>query len=168
MKKNEIKKTIEQVVRVEYVAEDGTVFYNEDEAKKYEESALFEVSKRLKKLASPNQQELLDTGYEDQTVEIFDIQTEEDLSNLKRYIYLTLQNNGAHESTIKDCFSPSECRKDFGIDGITYGHEVLIWWSYDVDWVWTFRDGSLDAYFSWIKDRYTKIITPKEPEPKSE
>ena len=30
MKKNEIKKTIEQVVRVEYIAEDGHIFYGAD------------------------------------------------------------------------------------------------------------------------------------------
>ena len=50
MRVNEIKRTIEEVVRVEYIAEDGQVFYNEDECKKYEESALFAVSKQLKRL----------------------------------------------------------------------------------------------------------------------
>ena len=36
MKKNEIKttRTIEEVVRVEYIAEDGQVFLNEDECRK--------------------------------------------------------------------------------------------------------------------------------------
>ena len=37
MKRNEIKRerTIEEVVRVEYIAEDGQIFYNEEECKKY-------------------------------------------------------------------------------------------------------------------------------------
>ena len=30
MKKNEIKRTIEEVVRVEYISEDGHVFYGAD------------------------------------------------------------------------------------------------------------------------------------------
>ena len=46
MKKNEIKKMVEQVVGVEFVAEDGTIFYNEAECREYEESALFAVSKK--------------------------------------------------------------------------------------------------------------------------
>lgn len=39
MKVNEIRKTetIEKLVRTEYIAEDGTVFSNEEECKKYEE-----------------------------------------------------------------------------------------------------------------------------------
>lgn len=52
MRVNEVKqtKTIEEVVRTEYIAEDGEVFSNEEECKKYEESALFAVSKQLKRL----------------------------------------------------------------------------------------------------------------------
>lgn len=50
MRTNEIKRTVEEVVRVEYIAEDGTVFSNEEECKKYEESALFAISKELKRL----------------------------------------------------------------------------------------------------------------------
>ena len=51
MRVNEVKqtKTIEEVVR-QYIAEDGEVFSNEEECNKYEESALFAVSKQLKRL----------------------------------------------------------------------------------------------------------------------
>ena len=45
MRTNEVKETREVVVRTEYIAEDGTVFRNEEECKKYEESALFAISK---------------------------------------------------------------------------------------------------------------------------
>ena len=40
MRVNEVKTavTIEKVVRIEYIAEDGTVFRNEEECKKYEEN----------------------------------------------------------------------------------------------------------------------------------
>lgn len=52
MRVNEVRKTetIEKLVRIEYIAEDGTVFRSEEECKKYEESALFVISKELKRL----------------------------------------------------------------------------------------------------------------------
>jgi hypothetical protein len=167
MKKNEIKrtKTIEEVVRVEYIAEDGTVFYDEAEALKYEESALFAVSKKLKRLSdvSTTPYDLLEEGSDEAGLEIFDVQTEEDLENLRRYLYLTLTKNGASENSIKDCFtSDGVHRKDFVFDNVTIGHEVLIFWGYDEDWFWVYKDGSLDGYFSWLRDKYNKLITPKE------
>ena len=168
MRKNEIKttKTIEEVVRVEYIAEDGVVFYNEEECKKYEESALFAVSKKLKKLNTKwaSVYDLVENGCEEDELEIFDVQTEEDLDNLRRYLYLKAMKHGATEKTIKDCFTSADgiTRKDFVFDGVTTGHEVLIFWSYDQDWFWVHKDGSLAGYLSWIRDRYNKIITPKE------
>ena len=167
MKKNEIKrtKTIEEVIRVEYIAEDGTVFYDEAEAQKYEESALFAVSKKLTRLSNINTTpyDLLEEGSDEASLEIFDVQTEEDLENLRRYLYLTLTKNGASENSIKDCFtSDGVRRKDFVFDNVTIGHEVLIFWGYDEDWFWVYKDGSLDGYFSWLRDKYNKIITPKE------
>ena len=50
MRKNEIKRTVEELVRVEYIAEDGKAFYSEEECKKYEESALFVISNKLKRI----------------------------------------------------------------------------------------------------------------------
>ena len=173
MKKNEIKKTIEQVVRVEYVAEDGTVFYGangEEECRKYEESALFAVSKKLRRLNNgyASEYSLNETGSEDNELEIFDVQTEEDLENLKRYIYLKLINNGVSEDSAKSFFTAEyEDRKDFVFDNVTIGHEVLVFWSYGQDWVWTYKDGSLEGYFEWLRSKYNKIITPEEPETKS-
>lgn len=166
MKKNEIKRTIEEVVRVEYIAEDGQVFYNEEECAKYEESALFAVSKRLKKLNKEwiSHYSLLETGCEEDELEIFDVQTKEDLDNLRRYLYLKATKNGASEKSIKECFTSVDgvARKDYVFDNVTVGHEVLIFWSYDNDWFWVYKDGSLDGYCNWLKDQYAKIITPKE------
>ncbi len=168
MKKNEIKRTetIEKVVRVEYIAEDGTVFCNEEECQKYEESALFAVSNKLKRLTNKwtSQEELNENSGDEYELEIFDVQTEEDLENLRRYLYLKAMKNGASEKYIKDAFTSVDGikRKDFVFDNVTIGHEVLIFWSYENDWFWVYKDGSLDGYFSWIKDNYTKIITPKE------
>ena len=167
MRKNEIKttKTIEEVVRVEYIAEDGTIFYNEAEAQKYEESALFAISKKLKRLnvEKATIYDLNDAGSDEEELEVFDVQTEEDLECLRRYLYLKLSQNGASETMIKDCFtSENGKRSDFVFENVTVDHEVLIHWSYDEDWFWTYKDGSLEGYFSWLRDKYTKIITPKE------
>ena len=166
MRKNEIKKTIEQVVGVEYIAEDGTVFCNEEECAKYEKSALFTVSKRLKKLTTKfiSIYDLIGGGLEDNELEIFDIQTEEDLENLRKYLYLKAKANGASENSIKSCFTSIDGvkRKNFVCDNITAGHEVLIFWSYDKDWFWTYQDGSLEGYFNFVRDNFTKITTPDE------
>ena len=165
MKKNEIKRTVEEIVRVEYVAEDGTVFYNEDECKKYEESALFVVSNTLKRLTTEwrSVYNFLEEGCDECELEIFDVQTEEDLNNLKRYLYLKAIKNGARDKDIESCFTSVDGkRKDFVFDGITIGHEVMVFWSYDNDWFWVHKDGSLNGYFEWLKEQYTKLITPKE------
>lgn len=152
MKKNEIKQTIEQVVRVEYVAEDGTVFYSEEECKAYEESALFAVSSKLKRLTTEwtSIYQLNEESSEECELEIFDVQTESDLENLRRYLYLKAIKNGASEKCINV------------FDSVTIGHEVLVFWTYDNDWFWVYKDGSLNGYFEWLKEKYTKIITPKE------
>ena len=169
MRKNEIKttRTIEEVVRVEYIAEDGQVFYNEEECKKYEESALFVVSKKLKKLNKKKFTgiyDLIENGCEEDELEIFDVQTQEDLDNLRRYLYLKAMKNGARDKDIQECFTSADgvTRKDFVFDNVTIGHEVLIFWSYDQDWFWVYKDGSLDGYFSWIRDKYNKIIASEE------
>ena len=169
MKKNEIKKMVEQVVGVEFVAEDGTIFYNEAECREYEESALFAVSKNLKKLskAKTSIYDLNQDGCEECELEVFDIQTPEDLGNLRRYLYLKLSKNGASENTIKDVFS-SESRTKYVFDNVTFGHAVMVFWSYDGDWAWTYGNGSIEDYCKWIKSNYDEIITPKEPETKSE
>lgn len=171
MKKNEIKKTIEQVVRVEYIAEDGRIFYDEAEAQKYEESALFALSNKLKRLNVKRASiyDLNETGSEEENLEIFDIQTEEDLENLRRYLYLTLTANGVSEKNIDFPFTSEDGhRADYVFDSVTIGHEVLIFWSYDKDHFWVYKDGSLNGYFEWLRSRYNKIITPEEPETKSE
>ena len=164
MKTNEIKETVERVVRVEYVAEDGTSFNNEEECKKYEESALFIVSNKLKRLTKKwTSQYSLYEHNDEEELEIFDVQTEEDLENLRRYLYLKATKNGASENYIKDAFTSVDGkRKDYVFDNVTIGHEVMIFWGYDSDWFWVYNDGSLDGYLSWVKDNYTKIITPKE------
>ena len=165
MRKNEIKKTVEEIVGVEYIAEDGTIFNNKEECEKYEESALFVVSNKLKRLNTKETyiNDFNDEGSCDCELEIFDIQTEEDLNNLRRYLYLKAITNGATEKGIKDAFTSDDGkRENFVFDNVTIGHEVLVFWSYDKDWFWVYKDGSLNGYFELLKERYDKIITPKE------
>ena len=54
MKINEVKETREVLVRTEYIAEDGEVFNKREECEKYEESAIFAMSKKLKRLHKKN------------------------------------------------------------------------------------------------------------------
>ena len=173
MRKNEIKrvKEIEELVRVEWIAEDGTEFNNEEECKKYEESALFVVSNKLKRLTCGyvSQYDFNDAYSEDQAIEIFDVQTKSDLENLRRYLYLKATNNGANEKSIKECFtSENGRRKDYVFDNVTAGHEVLVFWGYDNNWFWVYKDGSLEGYFEWSRERYQEIVTLKNKENKGE
>ena len=165
MKKNEVKKTIEQIIRTEYIADDGTIFYNEEECKAYEESALFVVSKKLKKLNKEwtSENDFLESGSTENELEIFDVQTQEDLDTLKRYLYLKAIKNGAKDKYIQECFTSVDGqRENFVFDNVTYGHEVMVFWSYDNDWFWVYGDGSLEGYCHLIKSKYMKIVTPKE------
>ena len=152
MKVNEIRKTetIEKLVRTEYIAEDGTVFSNEEECKKYEESALFAISKELKRLTEKDrvsQNDINDNLSYDDMVEIFDVQTERDLENLRRYLYLKMRKNGASEDSVKECFTSKDGKRDkYVFDGVTAGHEVMIFWNYDEDWFWVYNDGSINGY----------------------
>ena len=165
MRKNEIKKTVEEIIGVEYIAEDGTIFNNKEECEKYEESALFVVSNKLKRLNTKETyiNDFNDEGSCDCELEIFDIQTEEDLNNLRRYLYLKAITNGATEKGIKDAFTSEDGkRENFVFDNVTIGHEVLVFWSYDKDWFWVYKDGSLNGYFELLKERYDEIVTPKD------
>ena len=166
MKVNEVRETKEVVVRTEYIAEDGTVFRSEEECKKYEESALFVISKELKRLTKKDcvpQNDINDDLSYDDMVEIFDIQTERDLENLRRYLYLKMSKNGASEDSVKECFTSKDgTRNEHVFDSVTAGHEVMIFWSCDEDWFWVYNDGSINGYCEFFREKITKLITSKE------
>lgn len=166
MKTNEVKITKEIIVKTEYIAEDGTIFENEEECKKYEKSALFAINKQLKRMGNKNYLSYNDINDDcscDEKVEIFDIQTENDLENLRRYLYLTLKENGASDSAIKECFESEEGkRKSFVFENVTIGHEVIVFWNYDNDWFWVYNDGSINGYCEFFRNKITKLIAPKE------
>ena len=168
MRVNEVRKTetIEKLVRTEYIAEDGTVFRSEDECKKYEESALFAISKELKRLETKkyvSHNDINDNCCDDERVEIFDVQTEKDLENLRRYLYLKMRKNGASEDSVKECFTSKDGKRNkYVFDNVTVGHEVMIFWNYEEDWFWVYNDGSINGYCEFFREKITKLITPKE------
>jgi hypothetical protein len=171
MKIQEIKKTVEQVVGIRYIAEDGTEFKSAEECKAYEDSAMFIVLRKLKKVTTNNLSEysLIEAGSDDNELEIFDIQTQEDLDNLRRYLYLKLIKSGAKEENFKDCFTSVDGKRtDYVFDNLTYGHEVMIFWSYENDWFWVYDDGSVEGYCRFIKRKYEQIIKSMKEENKGE
>ena len=156
MEVREIKetKTIEKVIRTDYVAEDGTIFINEEECKKYEESALFAVSKKLKRLtkAYASQYDIWDECCDEDEVEIFQVDTGDDLDCLRRYLYL----KGVNEHSDAD-------KKGLTIgDSVTVGHEVIVFWSYDHDYFWICGDGTITAFGNYIKSNLMKMIESRE------
>lgn len=168
MRVNEVKKVkkIEEVIRTEYVAEDGQIFSSEQECEKYEKSALFAISSQLKRMTENISQNDIDEGLScDDMVEIFNIQTERDLENLRRYLYLKARQNGASEEDIYACFSSKSGKRDqFVLENVTIGHEVMIFWNYDENWFWVYGDGSIDGYCNFFKDRITNLISNEKIE----
>lgn len=166
MKINEVKTAVEQIVRVEYIAEDGMIFHNEEECKKYEDSALFAASAQLKRLhTKPLNQSMINDNFCDVSqLEIFDIQTADDLECLKRYIHLKMIHNRATQFDVDSSFGRCDGRySQTTLDNLTYGHEVMIFWSYDEDLCWCYRNGSFEDYLSYHRDRLNGLIAPEEP-----
>lgn len=162
MEKREIKETREFVVKTEYVAADGKVFMDEQECKKYEKSALFVVSNKLKRITNKpiTYYDINDNCSDEDVVEIFDIQTENDLDNLKKYLYLKLKDNGESENTVKQCFGLGEdnSRIEYTLDNVTIRHEVMIFWNFDQSWFWVYRDGSIESYLKFFEDKIKNLL----------
>ena len=156
MRENVVTKTEEVIVRTEYITEDGTIFYNQESALNYEKSALFIVNKKLKRLNTgyASMYDLIDWGSDEAEIEIFDVQNNEDLENLGRYLYLKLSSQGYSNDEIEKSF------RDFA--SITVGHEVIIEWNYEKDTFYFYGDGSLNGYFDYIRERYNRIIATKQ------
>lgn len=154
MKIKEIKEKVEKVIRVEYIAEDGTVFCDQAECEKYEKSALFVISKKLEKLANTSETNLFFCGCDDNIVEVFNIETDEDLANLKKYVYLTTIDTGHNDKQARANID--------GLEKITSGHEVIITWSWDKYFVWSYGNGSLQSFFDGIKANYDEILSKNE------
>ena len=157
MRVNEIRKTEtnEKLIRPEYNAEDGTVFKSEKKKKKYEESALFAISKELKRLDNKkngaSEYDIYDECSDEYLVEIFNAETERDIENIRRYVYLKALSNSSYAR-----------KEDVDLPNITAGHEVIIHWNYDVDSCWTIGNGSIDAFCDYIRGNLMSLITQKK------
>lgn len=157
MRVNEVRKTetIEKLVKIEYIAEDGTIFVSKEECKKYEQSALFAISKQLKRLDNKkngaSEYDIYDECSEEYPVEIFNAETERDIENIRRYVYFKALSN-----------NPYVCKSEVDLPNITAGHEVIIHWNYNEDGCWTIGDGSISAFCGYIRDNLMSLITPKE------
>ena len=154
MRVNEVKETREVVVRTEFVAEDGQVFRSEEECKKYEESALFAISKQMKRMTNKkwvSQYDINDDCSDEYEIEIFNAENEKDIENIRRYVYLKALSKSSYAS-----------KSDVDLPNITAGHEVIIHWNYDEDSCWTIGNGSIDAFCDYIKGNLMSLITAKE------
>ena len=150
MRTEEIKET--KVVGTRYIADDGTAFLSQEECIKYEKSALFVTRSKLNLVADTDEDEFSVGGSCEDKVEVFDVQTQEDLDNLKAYLHLVLSTHGVRD--FDSCFNDSK----YGFGNVTFGHEVIIWWSYDQDYFYVYGDGSVDAYVEYVKQRALETI----------
>lgn len=163
MKVNEVKETREVIVRTEYIAEDGTKFRSQEECEEYEQSAIVIIKRKLKKLNSHYVCDLLPWGYCDSVVEVFDVQSQEDLDNLEMYLRLKVCDKFKNEDNDYNSFvSKGGIRKDYVFENVTYGHEVMIFWDYEDNYFWVYRDGSIKGLLDFAKERLINNIYPKE------
>ena len=163
MEIREITHTVEIVDRTEYVAEDGAVFYSVEDCEYYEHSALFTVNKKLKRINRVISCNEIFNGREDNKdiVEVFDIRDETDLDNLTKYIYLMLSTHGVDDYEIQQYFHSKEPEQaSYILDNITYGHEVMLFWSDDFDLCWVYGDGSINGYLEFTRKRIEKALWP--------
>jgi hypothetical protein len=140
-----IEEEVVHTTKVEkYVAEDGTVFKDKEECKRYEESALFVIESTLKKInkKSLDEAQIFGCGSGDTHLEIFNIKNKTDLVHLK--VYCNLKNRSIYKSN--------------SIDKITSGHEVVIFWDYDYEYCWTFGDGSIDSILNGIRMKFESTM----------
>lgn len=152
MKVNEIKETVEKVVRTDYIAEDGKVFHDEEECKKYEDSALFVLSQDLK-MKKIRKSECMDDSCNDEYVRVFEVPTEQALEKLKRYLYLKA-TDGINITG--------------DLSNLTYGHKIITFWNYEDNYCWTLGNGSIEVYYDYIKQRMEEAITRAYTDSKEE
>ena len=159
MKVNEIKETVEKVVRTDYIAEDGKVFHDEEECKKYEDSALFVLSQDLKIRKFWKSDCMID-GADEEYVRVFEVPTERELEKLKRYLYLkatsgiSIYRDGKWHNDYNSTTTPT-----VDLSSLTCGHKVITFWDWEDSCCWMYGDGSIEAYCDYAKQRMEDSIT---------
>lgn len=147
MRVNEIKETREVVIRTEYIAKDGEVFRTQEEAEKYEKSALFAVRSRLNNLFIDRvtEYDINECGCEETYAELFECKTENDLQNIIKYMLL-----------ISDEYDHSKI-KGYA-ERIKVGEPILVF-QYD-DSVWIYGNGTIQGYLDYIQSNIAKYMKP--------
>ena len=158
MKVKEIKE--EKVVRTDYIAEDGKVFHDEEECRKYEESALFVLSQDLKMKTFYKSECMID-GADEEYTRVFEVPTDKELEKLKRYLYLKTTGGMSiyRDGKWYNNYGSASSLHQVDLSSLTYGHKIITFWSYEDDCCWMYGDGSLEAYVSYAKERMEKAIT---------
>ena len=159
----EIKETVETVVRTDYIAEDGTVFHSEEACKEYEGSALYAVTSQLKCLnrRMVTSEDVFPDGGCYGCIEVFNVETSNDLTLLKQYVQLTMKQNCATDKEVEWCMSGGgydRMENTVSLKNLTYGHPVILFWSEDMDSCWACGDGSFAAMIAWIQDRFKRVF----------
>lgn len=44
------------------------------------------------------------------------------------------------------------------LEKITFGHEVVIFFSYDYDYSWTYADGSIEGILQNIREKFKSVL----------
>ena len=158
MKVKEIKE--EKVVRTDYIAEDGKVFHDEEECRKYEESALFVLSQDLKMKTFYKSECMID-GADEEYIRVFEVPTDKELEKLKRYLYLKATGGMSiyRDGKWYNNYGSASSLHQVDLSSLTYGHKIITFWSYEDDCCWMYGDGSLEAYANYAKERMEKAIT---------
>ncbi len=128
-------KTIEEIRG--YEANDGTFFRSEEECMKYEDSALGVIKARVKqyRVGESSIYGILDEGCEDCHVDIFTIPDSEAAQTIAQYIALESRE------------------KPVSIDEYI-GKEIMVFWSYDMDYAWW---KTIDELLDSIRGNYESV-----------
>lgn len=149
---------------IRYISDDGYSFCDEESCRNHEKlkeikNRVDEISPRLKRMTDDKRIYLNtvdDNSNQDTTVEIFNIETEDDLKLLKEYVLLEAQIN--YGETCESIVSEIKQSIKTQFTGVTCGHEVMIFWDWRCTWFWLYGDGSIDGYCNCLKEEFFNLI----------
>lgn len=147
-----------------YVSNDGSIFFYEEDCRNYErleevKNMMAEISPQLKRMVDTRGIYLNTINYDtadDVTVEIFNIETEDDLKLLKEYILLKEQihYNNTCEPTVSEIKQSIKTQ----FTDVTCGHEVMVFSDWRGAGFWLCGDGSIDGYCNCLKEEFLNFI----------
>lgn len=130
-----------------YVANDGTEFMNEDECRKYDESAKGALNARLRKIMvkETSEEELFEFGSCDKTIEIYRPTCAEDKNTIIQMCYLT--NPHLERAEYRHHIERTEGFIDRAINESDY---LLVDRGYEYDGFWVY--GTLRSTFERLEN----------------